>query len=66
MKRLLKAKAQRNQLRVPCDMEPTERAYEMGNIEKTADPVYDFIDHDIKEVAYEENPAYAVNAYHHS
>ena len=48
MKRLLEAKAQRNQLRVPCDMEPTERAYEMVNTEKTADPVYDFIDHDKK------------------
>ena len=69
LKRLLKAKAQRNQLRVPHDIDPTERMYEMVNTEKTADSeaVYDFIDNDQKEVAYEENPAaYAVHTYHHS
>ena len=40
-------------------MEPTERTYEMVNTEKEGDAeaVYDFIDHDKKEVAYEANPA---------
>ena len=65
MKRLLKAKAQRNQLSAPHGIDPTERMYEMVNTEKAAEAVYDFIDHDKKEMAYKENPAYAVHTYHH-
>ena len=48
MKRLLKAKALRNQLRVPHGIEPMEKMYEMVNTEKTAEAVYDFIDEDKK------------------
>ena len=49
MKRLLKAKAQKNQLRVSQDVEPTERIYEMVNTEKTAEAMCEVLDNDIKK-----------------
>ena len=61
MKRLLKVKVQKKNLRAAHEIEPTERMYEMENAEKIAEAVYEVIDHDKKEVTFKNNPAYAIH-----
>ena len=61
MKRLLKVKVQKKNLRVAHEIEPTEKMCEMENAEKIPEAVYEVIDHDNKEVTFYQNPAYAIH-----
>ena len=42
--------------------EEPEGTYEMVDTVKTAEPEYEVVDHEQKEVVLEENPAYAVHS----
>ena len=59
LRKYFNVQAQKKQLRVAHEIEPTETMYEMENTENKAESVYEVMDYD-REANYKENPVYAV------
>ena len=59
LRKYLNVQAQKKQLRVAHEIEPTETVYEMENAENKAESVYEVMDYD-REANYKENPVNAI------
>ena len=59
LRKYFNVQAQKKQLRVAHEIEPTETMYEMENAENKAEAVYEVMNYD-REVNYKENAVYAI------